>query len=293
LLLRAYILNITPLAFESFGVRSMCTFIETNNLKIIIDPAVSLAPKRYDLPPHRIEEKMKSKLGSEILKKSLESDLIVVTHFHYDHIDPDKPEIYEGKTLLLKNPNKMINPSQKKRANKFIKKIKGMVEHLEYADNRTFRFDDTQICFSNPVPHGSTTQRGYVIEVCITDDESFIHSSDINGPILFEHLEFILENEPSILFVDGPTTYIKNEHMDIELKKANQNLMTIINKLELEKLVIDHHLLRDLDYKTHLQQVYEFGEETGFKICSAIEFLNMEPNLLEAKRRELYMKDEF
>jgi predicted metallo-beta-lactamase superfamily hydrolase len=30
--------RIVPLAFDSFGVRSMATFVETDDLKILIDP---------------------------------------------------------------------------------------------------------------------------------------------------------------------------------------------------------------------------------------------------------------
>ncbi len=47
--------RIVPLAFDSFGVRSMATFVETDNLRILIDPGVSLAPIRYGLEPHPLE----------------------------------------------------------------------------------------------------------------------------------------------------------------------------------------------------------------------------------------------
>jgi predicted metallo-beta-lactamase superfamily hydrolase len=50
-------LNIIPLAFESLGV-------------------VSLAPRRYGLPHTRLYDEAKS------------SDIIIITHYHYDHHDP-------------------------------------------------------------------------------------------------------------------------------------------------------------------------------------------------------------
>ncbi len=37
-------IKITPLAFESMGVRSMCTLVETKDLKVLVDPGVSVAP---------------------------------------------------------------------------------------------------------------------------------------------------------------------------------------------------------------------------------------------------------
>ncbi len=35
-------MKITPLAFDSFGTRSMSTFVETKDVKILIDPGVAL-----------------------------------------------------------------------------------------------------------------------------------------------------------------------------------------------------------------------------------------------------------
>ncbi len=40
-------MNITPIAADSLGTRSMATFVETGDCGIFIDPAVSLAPRRY------------------------------------------------------------------------------------------------------------------------------------------------------------------------------------------------------------------------------------------------------
>lgn len=50
-------MHIEPLSFDSMGTRSMCTYIETEDMRIVIDPGVSLAPKRYGLPPHDREKR--------------------------------------------------------------------------------------------------------------------------------------------------------------------------------------------------------------------------------------------
>jgi predicted metallo-beta-lactamase superfamily hydrolase len=55
--------RIVPLAFDSFGVRSMSTFVETDDLRILIDPGVALAPIRYGLEPHFWSGKGLMKLG--------------------------------------------------------------------------------------------------------------------------------------------------------------------------------------------------------------------------------------
>jgi len=47
--------KIVPIAFDSLGVRSMATFGETADMKILIDPAAAPAPTRYGFPPHPVE----------------------------------------------------------------------------------------------------------------------------------------------------------------------------------------------------------------------------------------------
>ena len=47
-------MKVIPLAFESLGVRSMATFVETDH-KILIDPGTSIAPKRFGYPPWKNE----------------------------------------------------------------------------------------------------------------------------------------------------------------------------------------------------------------------------------------------
>jgi len=37
-------MKVLPVAFDSFGARSMATYVETKDVKIFIDPAVALSP---------------------------------------------------------------------------------------------------------------------------------------------------------------------------------------------------------------------------------------------------------
>ena len=48
-------MKIIPIASDSLGVRSMATYVETKDCKILIDPSAALGPKRYGLPPHNKE----------------------------------------------------------------------------------------------------------------------------------------------------------------------------------------------------------------------------------------------
>ncbi|MEM1608517.1 MAG: hypothetical protein QXG81_04510, partial [Ignisphaera sp.] len=50
-------MELNLIGFESLGVRSQATFIQVKNANIFIDPSAALAPRRYGLPPHRLEAK--------------------------------------------------------------------------------------------------------------------------------------------------------------------------------------------------------------------------------------------
>ena len=109
-------MNILPIAFDSLGVRSMATYVETNDVRIVIDPGVSVSPDRYSLPPHRIELDRRREMLAAVKRWTSIADIVIITHYHYDHHNPDDQGLYEGKEILLKHPRESINKSQKQRA---------------------------------------------------------------------------------------------------------------------------------------------------------------------------------
>lgn len=66
-------MNIVPLAFDSLGVRSMATFVETD-LRIMIDPGLDLAPLRYGLPPSKTELERVKELSVKINEYAEQTD---------------------------------------------------------------------------------------------------------------------------------------------------------------------------------------------------------------------------
>lgn len=282
--------RIVPLGFDSFGVRSMATFVETDNLKILIDPGVSLAPLRYGLEPHPLEWRRLDETWNVIKEYAEESDLLVVTHYHYDHHDPDYPELYSGKTVFIKHPTQNINRSQKDRAALFLEAIKGLPKRLEIADGKSFQLGETLIRFSKAVCHGTNPRLGYVTETCIkSNNEKFLHTSDVEGPSLEDQIAFILEEKPNVLFVDGPMTYMLGYRYSFKsLEISNANLVRAIRATNLHTLVLDHHFLRDLHYKMRIKPVYEEAKKQNVKVVTAAEFAGRKIEMLEALRKELY-----
>ncbi len=284
--------KIYPLAFDSFGVRSMATFVETDDAKILIDPGVSLAPSRYVLEPHPIEWERLEETWNLIKQQAENSEVLIVTHYHYDHHDPEFPELYMGKTVFIKNPTQNINISQKGRAEFFLEAIRGLPRTLEVADGKTFKISSTVVRFSKAVCHGTNPKLGYVTMVSIeSDGEKFLHTSDVEGPSLEDQIEFILKEKPEVMFADGPMTYMLGYRYSYQsLEKSNSNLVKAIKETNLHTLVLDHHFLRDINYKTRIKPVYEEAEKRGVKIITAAEYSGRKIEMLEALRKELYAK---
>ncbi len=284
--------KIAPLAFDSFGVRSMATFIETDDLRILIDPGAALAPIRYGLAPHFLEWQKLDESWRRIKWQAKEADVLVVTHYHYDHHDPDAPELYKNKTVFIKHPTENINLSQKGRAALFLKAINGKPKKLEIADGKSYRIGKTLMTFSKAVCHGTTPRLGYVTEVSIkSSSDKFLYTSDVEGPSLPEQIRFILKEKPDVLFVDGPMTYMLGFRYSYKsLESSNSNLVKAIKKAGINTLVLDHHILRDLNYKLRIKPVYEVAEKHGVKVVTAAEFCGRKIEMLEALRKELYAK---
>jgi predicted metallo-beta-lactamase superfamily hydrolase len=284
--------RIIPLGFDSFGVRSMATYVETDDVKVVLDPGVSLAPLRYGLEPHYLELQRMDEVWSDIKNYSSEADVLIVTHYHYDHHDPDFPDIYGGKLVLIKDPNENINFSQRGRASYFLDKINNLASKISIADGNSFKFGDTLISFSKAVFHGTNPRLGFVVEVSIrSGGEVFLYTSDVEGPSVDSQVEFILAEKPNILFVDGPMTYMLGyRYSNRSLEASIENLIRILSLRCVETLVLDHHLLRDLKYRERVSRVYDVAGGFNCRVLTAAEFSGRSVEMLEAHRKDLYEK---
>lgn len=111
-------LSFRPVWFDSLGAKSSCVLVETPDVSVLIDPGIAVMHPSF---PASEEEKIKWLIEGEeaIIKASEKADVIIISHYHYDHYFPHNMEIYRGKIILAKNPNEYINDSQRKRAEAF------------------------------------------------------------------------------------------------------------------------------------------------------------------------------
>ncbi|MCI4434628.1 MAG: MBL fold metallo-hydrolase [Thermoplasmata archaeon] len=264
------------LCSDSQGVRSMALFIDSG-IRISIDPSASLGPYRYGLRPTEVEYKKLMECKKKIRKIAKESDVIIITHYHYDHYDPE--EDFYDRRLIIKDPVNNINRSQKIRADYFINKIK----NYEIADSMVYDISGTSIKFSPPFHHGNEKSRlGYVVSVVVEKNKKILFTSDVEGPIVESVAEYIIKENPDIVIIDGPPTYFLGyKFSQIDLERSIENLKKISR--EIDKVVLDHHLLRDLNYRERLSDVYKRGN-----VFTYAEMNGEEINMLEAHRKDLY-----
>lgn len=278
-------MKITPIASDSLGVRSLSVYVETSDVRVLIDPSAALGPSRYSLPPHPLELKVLDETKKRISEIAQNCDLFVISHYHYDHYDPDAV-FYRGKKVFAKDIQKNINKSQQGRGMEF----KGLVENsceLIYCDDSEHRFGGTRIVFSPPFFHGPANVRlGYVVMTTVDDGEKkLLHASDVQGPVTKEAKDYIIEQKPDVLIMDGPPTLFLGWKFSVKnLQDASDNLVEILENLDCD-VILDHHLLRDLKYKEHFSEPYRVG---GGRLKTFAEYLGKKNNMLEAHRKELW-----
>lgn len=283
-------MNIVPLSSDSMGARSMATFIETRDLRIMIDPGVALGPYRYGLPPHPLEWEKLENDWKVIVEYTRKADIVVITHYHYDHHNPwDDLEIFRDKVLIVKDPNSNINYSQRRRAYFFLKQVGEIPRRVEVAEGFKTCIGETELEISNAVFHGVDSKLGYVVEVYVRDGlGSFLYSSDVEGISVDDQLLFILEKKPRVVMIDGPMTYMLGYRYSMEsLKASTRNLLRLID-MDVDVIILDHHLLRDLAWRDRLVEVISRAEDRGVRVLTSAEYAGRRLNMLEARRRELY-----
>ncbi|MEM0371184.1 MAG: hypothetical protein QXW05_05650 [Ignisphaera sp.] len=287
-------MDVELIAFESMGIRSQATFIQTYSANIFIDPSAALAPRRFGLPPHISEARKLLEKFDEIEKLVKDSDIIVITHYHYDHHDPGRfmdPDLYRGKVIYVKDPINNINVSQKIRASLFLKIVSDRARNISIADGRSIELDKTRINFSPPLPHGEENKLGYIISICIEDrDNALLYTSDIEGGPTHHHKSLIdFCKRASIAIVDGPPTYLLGyKYSDHSFRNSIKLLVNLINLDMLNIIILDHHICRELDYASKIVELLSEAINKGKQITTAAQFMNMEPMFLEANRRELF-----
>ncbi|MHC1611018.1 MAG: MBL fold metallo-hydrolase [Candidatus Methanospirareceae archaeon] len=349
-------IEIKPIWFDSLGAKSSCTLVKTPDIKILIDPGI--AAMQPSFPASAAKKREWCEMGRRAVKRaSKEVDIIIISHYHYDHFFPTDLSIYRDKLVFAKNPNEYINDSQRARAASFYSSLcttyggtdlsvqpkmkrsgekypdpladlpiasnkdfgdynKRRAELLEkgrrwfdgrvakwardavipelnlpslkvkYPEGKTFKFGNTSLRFSKPLFHGIEFSRvGWVFYTIVEyENEKFIHSSDLNGPVIEDYAEQIIRENPQVLILDGPMTYMLGYLLNrINLDRAVENAAEIVRSIDAELIIYDHHLPRERSFRERTEKVWKRAKGAKKKVMTAAEFLGNEPAVLKSR----------
>jgi len=298
------VIHVTPVGFESLGVRSMCTFVETPDVRLLIDAGVALGPRSRRLP-HPREYQARNECRARIRSYAAKADAIVISHYHNDHHTPnytesvwlgssadEAEEIYREKIVLAKDIRNAINFNQRKRGWMFQRFVKRIGSRCEIADGKSFDFGATKVTLSQPVPHGEeSSEMGWVLMTCVrSGEETFLHASDVQGPMSKETTQKILHEKPDCLVLGGPPTYLGGIRVgQPSIRAGIENAARIASTTPI--VIFEHHVLRSEKWREQSKLVYDSASSAEHKVMTAAEYLKTPNMLLESQRERLYEEE--
>jgi len=278
------------------GVRSMCTYVQTPDISILIDAGVSCHTGSGTLP-HPLEYEALVRKRGEILSLSRDTDLVVVSHYHIHHFSLPvedlstvfctaqmSDEIFSGKALFCKDPSSHVTRTQRMRGLDFHRVYGKSASTYEVVDGKSYDFGGTRISFSQPLWHGPEgTVQGYVVGTCIRDGEGcVVHASDVQM-LNRGCVDWMLDQEPDVAIAAGPPFFDPERVGEKEEKIATLFLRRLSEGVP--RVVVDHQVLRSDDWP-------RFFENGGRNVMCAARFEGLKPLPLESMREELYMREE-
>lgn len=270
---------------DSMGAKCFCFRVDTDEVSLLIDPGAALFPKDHPTMTDQDKQEHLFEAWEAIQDAADGVQHVAISHWHGDHYSTpedgvDFGDLYGGRTLWVKDPRQMINPGQDKKAHRFFEQLQdafggGYTQGeiptptgvtVRGADDAQIIYDETVVTFSRPLPHGDgTSKQGYVLAIAVQEgDETFVYSSDVQGPASDAAYDWIADRDPDYLALDGPPTYLVGKHgitqkwIDAAFKQGRR----LIRRLDPEWTILDHHCCRQPDFKEVHPRIWEEGAVT-------------------------------
>lgn len=277
-------MQVIPLAAESLGVRSMATYVEVAGTGVLIDPGATLARARFNLPPADEEWEALRRANDRISGYAARAAFVFVSHYHDDHFRSD-PSSYAGRTVLAKDPRRMVGGLQARRAAELWKTLAAHAR-LESADGAVERSADFELRVSPPLPHGvEGTSLGYVVALTVVDPAErtrFVFASDVQGPLSTVATAYLIRQRPTLVYLSGPPSYIEREIGGAVIDRGIENLLRLIEATGC-RVIMDHHAIRDARFADRFARLWETG-----RAVTAAGFVGAPLAPLESRRNRLW-----
>ena len=275
-------MNVVPLAADSLGVRSMATYVECGQTRILIDPGATLAPNRFNLAPAEEEWEALRRANDRISAYAARASLLFVSHYHEDHFRHD-PGFYAGLTVWAKDPTRHVGGRQAQRAATLWRALGGPGAPAA-AEGRRLETADAVVQASPPLSHGPDgTSLGYVVALTIEDRRAgtrFVHASDVQGPLSPVAAAYLARQRPTLLYLSGPPAYLESQLGTELIDRGIEHLRRIIDQTGC-RVILDHYALRDAAYLERFGGLWETG-----RVVTAAGYLGLPDTPLEARRFE-------
>jgi len=186
--------------------------------------------------------------------------------------------------LLEKGRRWFRNRVRKWNTYKRIPEMKFKDGEIRFAEGRKFKRGKTRLRFTQPLFHGIEYSRvGWVFSTVIEfEGEKLIHTSDLNGPIIEDYAQWIIDENPNILILDGPMTYMLGYTLNLtNFRRTIENALKILRETDTELIIYDHHLPREPKFKDRTREVWEEAKMKGKRLVTAAEYLGRKPAVLQ------------
>ncbi|RLE81085.1 MAG: MBL fold metallo-hydrolase [Thermoprotei archaeon] len=153
-----------PVWFDSLGAKSSSITVECSGVRILIDPGVAIMHPSFPAPGE-LKREWTIRGREEIKKAARKADIVIITHYHYDHFTDFDKELYERKVVLAKNPNEYINDSQRERSlrfyTNFFKELGNIAleEVLEEPSEKAYSNPLEELPIASSIDYGDYAQR--------------------------------------------------------------------------------------------------------------------------------------
>lgn len=266
-------LSVEYIAFDSLGVMGMCAHIKTPDTSVTIDPGASVEPGSFPLPIERRHALLDERQAA-VRRACAESEIVVVSHYHLDHLLPERnPDMYGGKIIFLRDPE-LVPPRQAAVGTRFLRSLDGLAKDVIFADGRKFKHRRTEISFSPPVWHGDVNaEPGTVIMTRVSrGKERILLTSDVGGPLVDTTVEAMIASKAQTIVLDGYPTYLLGQFAtDHNLVRSLTCICRILAAKDVRTVIVDHHMARDYRYPAFFRLAYEKAQKLGKQLGTAAE----------------------
>ena len=164
------------------------------------------------------------------------------------------------------------------------KHIEEPTDNIRFAEGNSFKEGKTKIRFTEPLFHGiEYSKTGWVFGVTIErKGEKFLYSSDLHGPTIEDYAQWIIDEDPDFIILDGPATYHLGHLLNkFNLNRSVNNASRIIEECDFETMLYDHHLTRGKFFRDRTEKIWETKRNLEKNVLTFREFIEDRMPLIE------------